>query len=81
MAALPFGYPERVEGVAVRRRSRRVHFLHGAEWVSAEGATIARWLGHYPDRQRQEVPVCYGQGVLGCPFCASQHLPKKVQLG
>ena len=64
----------------MRQKSRRVHFLHGAGWGSAEGATIARWLGHYPDRQRQELPVRYGQGLLGRQFSSFQPLPKKVQL-
>jgi len=64
----------------VRQKSRRVHFLHGAGWGSAEGATIARWLGHYPDRQRQELPARYGREVLDHQFSSFQHLLKEVQL-
>ena len=80
MAAWLPGYPERVEGVAVRQKRRRVNLLHGAGWTSAEDASIARCLVQCADGQRQEVLVRHDQEVLGWRFSSFYHLLKKVQL-
>jgi hypothetical protein len=81
LAPLQPEYPKRVEGIPVGQKRRRMHFLHGAGCTSAEGGTIAGCLVQSSGGEQRAVPVCYGQGVLDCPFASFQHLPKTVQLG
>jgi WD40 repeat protein/tRNA A-37 threonylcarbamoyl transferase component Bud32 len=54
---------ERITGIKIARRCRRLHFLHGTGWVEAEGKEIAKYVIHYADGQLNERPVRYGNDV------------------
>jgi hypothetical protein len=59
----PGRYPERVAGIKVGQPCRRLHFLHATGWVVPDGTVIGRYVIHYADGQRAEVPIRYGQDV------------------
>jgi WD40 repeat protein/tetratricopeptide (TPR) repeat protein len=61
-------YPEKMRAIRVGRQCRRLHFLHGAGWVTAEGTTIAHWVIHWADGQEESVPVVYGRDVRNWTF-------------
>jgi WD40 repeat protein len=50
---------ERISGIRINRRCRRLHFLHGTGWVETPGKEIARYAIHYADGQIAHRPVRY----------------------
>jgi hypothetical protein len=42
-----------------------MHFLHGAIWgLDPDGTTIARYVWHFRDGSKQELPIVLGRNVL-----------------
>ena len=58
---LPF--PERVEGIVVSRKCRRLHFLHFVFSSERPGVKVATYRIRYHDRQTWDIPVKYGENV------------------
>ncbi len=56
-------YPAEVRGVAVKRKCRRLHFLHGTGWRVEDGVAIGQYVIHYGDGQTQQVAIIYGENV------------------
>lgn len=64
-SAKAHGYraPERVTGIKVGRRCRRLHFLHGTFWTEKPGTEIARFVMHLADSRQSTRAVRYANDV------------------
>ena len=60
----PGRYPTNVCGIRVGLACQRLHFLHSTGWYATNGVTIGRYIVHYADGRRREIPICYGEDVL-----------------
>jgi hypothetical protein len=58
---LPAPFPDRVEGIKVHQRCRRVHFLHAASFDFHSGSTNGIYTLHFADGRAAEIPVIYGR--------------------
>ena len=60
-----YRYPERVEGIAVNRRCRRVHFLHASANPNVElGSFVLRYVLRYADgRPPHEILIRHGEEI------------------
>ena len=56
--------PKRIEGIAVGRALREIHFLHAAAWGGRPGQRIACYVVHYADGSEHRIPVTYGTSVV-----------------
>jgi hypothetical protein len=56
-------FPRKVEGIPVRQKCQRVHFLHASGWQEAEGTEIGQYLLHYEDGQTAVISLVYGQNI------------------
>jgi hypothetical protein len=61
--ALSVRFPKAIEGIAVGKSARRIHFLHAAGWSSPIGTVIGHYVVHYADGHAQEIPIVYGEDV------------------
>jgi hypothetical protein len=52
-----------IEGIAIDRTVRRLHFLHGTHWRARDGAKIGAYIVHYADGARLEIPIRYGEDL------------------
>ncbi len=65
--------PEKVEGIVVNRKLRRLHLLHGTGYGAygdddhpfhvKDDALIGEYLVHYEDKTTQTIPIVYGKDV------------------
>jgi hypothetical protein len=55
--------PAQVEGIAIDRTVKRLHFLHGTHWRARDGTKIGAYIVHYADGTRLEIPIRYGEDV------------------
>ena len=60
----PQPFPQKVEGIPVRQLCRRLHFLHAADTIEADGAQIGSYVAHCADGKREEIPIIYGRDVV-----------------
>ncbi|HXJ57508.1 MAG TPA: serine/threonine-protein kinase [Verrucomicrobiae bacterium] len=56
-------FPERVAGIPVGLKARRIHFLHGTVWPAREGTHLADYAIGYADEQQHVFPIVYGLDV------------------
>ena len=56
-------FPERVRGIPISRKCRRLHFLQAALCLEADGAPIGSYVLHFADGQQREVPIAYGHDL------------------
>ena len=59
---LKAAYPERVDGIPIRRKCRQIHFLHAALGREPDGSRIGSYIIHYAGAQ-QEIPLLYGEDL------------------
>ena len=57
------GFARAVEGIAIRQKCRRLHFLHATHGSEKEGTQIGAYVLHYADGQQEEVPIAYGRDL------------------
>jgi len=55
--------PEKIEGVKVGRKAALVHFLHATAHGNDADAKIAKYVIHYTDKTKVDVPVLYAKHV------------------
>lgn len=53
-------FPDEVKNIAIRRKCRRIHFLHGTRWPVADGTFVGSYLIHFANGDRRIVPMIYG---------------------
>jgi len=56
-------FPPKVEGIPVKRKCRRLHFLHSTHWHAEQGQRIGAYLVHYVDGSEWEIPLNYGEDI------------------
>ena len=55
------GLPERIAGIRVGQKCRRLHFIQSTAWGgTTNGDQVATYILHYADGQQQELPVSFG---------------------
>lgn len=52
-----------IEGIAIDRQVKRLHFLQGTHWRTRDGDKIGAYIVHYADGTRLEIPIRYGEDV------------------
>jgi WD40 repeat protein len=58
------GYPERVEGIPINRKTRGISFLQACVGRPApEGTKIGSYVVHFVDHGQMEIPIIYGQNT------------------
>jgi hypothetical protein len=60
---VPFAYPDRVEGIPIGQRARRLHLLHGCGWSPPRGTLVGRYVLRYADGETRELPIVFGDDV------------------
>jgi hypothetical protein len=71
------GYPLKIEGLPVRQKCSRLHFLGATGWDEAMGRQVANLVVHYANGQKRFIPLLYGQDVLDWAHDASDE-PQKA---
>ena len=72
-------FPEAVQGIAVNRRGRRLHFLQACFWSTAEGAKLGEYVVHYADGQTRSAPILYQRNVLDWWVRPEDRLPTEAE--
>jgi WD40 repeat protein len=67
-------FPQRVEGIPIGRKCRRLHFLHGAAWSALAGTHVASYVVHYANAEQREIKVMFGHHLREWWFSQSQPL-------
>ena len=57
-------FPERVDGIPVRQKCQRLHFLQGAIYPDPPGTETGRYDVRFVDGTRVAIPIIYGRDVL-----------------
>jgi hypothetical protein len=57
-------FPEAVQGIAVNRTGRRLHFLQACFWSTDKGTQLGEYIIHYADGQTKTAPILYGQNIM-----------------
>ena len=63
-------YPNSVEGIPVKMKCAKLHFLHATGWTMPDGSQIGAYIVHFSDGARQEVPIIYGKDICDWWFPA-----------
>jgi hypothetical protein len=63
LAAAGTEFPRAVDGIAVNRRGRRLHFLHGAVSSARDDAVIGEYVLHFANGQTRSLPLVYQRNV------------------
>jgi WD40 repeat protein/serine/threonine protein kinase len=63
MDGAPPGFPGVVDGIAVRQKCRRLHFLQAAYHGESQGTQIGAYVIHFAGGGREEIPIRYGEEV------------------
>lgn len=75
-------FTNKIDGIAVHQRFRRVDFLHAATFPPFLGRTdLATYVVHYADGQENEIPIVYGQNIADWWFNPKHPVvPKNAQV-
>jgi hypothetical protein len=65
-------FPDKVMGIPVQQKARKVHFLHGASWEALYGTAIGKYQINYSNGERREVKVVFGKNVRDWWFPPTQ---------
>jgi outer membrane lipoprotein-sorting protein len=63
MLAAGGDFPQRVTGIKLGQKCRRLHFLQAAAWRDQPGKRIGSYVLHYAGGQEQILPVIYGDDL------------------
>lgn len=58
-------YPPAATGLPLHRKLAHLHFLYGTDWTEKPGLQVASFVLHYADGRTQDLPLIYGQDILG----------------
>ncbi len=56
-------FPEKVTGIRVDQKLRRLNFLHGSDAVGADTEVIGRYIVRFENGSAAEIPIRYGEDV------------------
>ena len=57
-------YPRAVEGIPVKLRAERIHFLQASAWGGGSGEKVGEYIIHYADGQKRSIPLLYQQSLI-----------------
>ncbi len=58
-------FPQQVSGIKLNSNCRLLHFLNGTGGYEEPGQKIGSYQVHYVDGRQREVPIIYGEDLLG----------------
>jgi hypothetical protein len=53
-------FPKSIEGIPVKRKCARLHFLHSTGWTMPKNTQIGAYVVHYDDASHEEIPIVFG---------------------
>ncbi len=56
-------YPAQVDGIRVKRKCARLHFLHSTGWEQPEGTRIGHYLIHYAGGEQLQIAIVCGDNI------------------
>jgi WD40 repeat protein len=65
-------FPDKVTGIPVQRKARKLHFMQGASWEALYGTTIGKYQINYANGERREVKLVFGKNVRDWWFPPTQ---------
>jgi hypothetical protein len=76
-------FPERVDGILIGQKCRRLHFLQASSWESDPGTPVGSYVLHYADGEKRELPIVFGKDTAnwwfsGVPVEASEPAGARV---
>ena len=57
------GYPEKITGIKIGLKSRRLHFLQATNLETKDGTRVGDYVVHYANHETQVIPIVYGKDV------------------
>jgi hypothetical protein len=63
LAATGVEFPRAVKDIAINRKGRRLHFLHGTAWSAEDDAVIGEYVLHFANGQTRSLPIIYQRNV------------------
>jgi len=57
-------YPGAVEGIPVKLKAARIHFLQAAAWSAGNGEKVGEYVIHFADGRTLSVPLLYQQSLI-----------------
>jgi hypothetical protein len=57
-------YPRAAEGMPVKLKAGRVHFLQASAWSAGDGERVGEYVVHFADGQTQSIPLLYQRSLI-----------------
>lgn len=71
------GKPEKIEGIAIGRTAKKLHFLQACGYSTDDGTVIGKYVIHFDDKSTVDVPIEYGKDVVDWWAYPTQKAPSK----
>jgi WD40 repeat protein len=65
-------FPDKMTGIPVQRKARKLHFMQGASWEALYGTTIGKYQINYANGERRDVKLVFGKNVRDWWFPPTQ---------
>ncbi|HEX4644005.1 MAG TPA: hypothetical protein VH598_00195, partial [Verrucomicrobiae bacterium] len=59
----PGWFPTNVNSIKINQRCRRLHFLHSTSWSAPDGTEVARFIIHFSDGHKTELPLRFAEEI------------------
>jgi hypothetical protein len=57
-------YPQKVEGIPVKLKAEKIHFLIASAWGSENNQKVGEYVVYYSDGSKQSIPLLYNQALI-----------------
>jgi hypothetical protein len=57
-------YPQKVEGIPVKLKADKIHFLQASAWGADNNQKVGEYIVHYSDGTQQSIPLLYNQTLI-----------------
>jgi hypothetical protein len=57
-------YPRAAEGIPVKLKAGKVHFLQASAWSAGDGEKVGEYVVHFADGQEQSIPLLYQRSLI-----------------
>jgi len=72
--------PEKVEGIKVGGKCKKLHFLHATGYYTTEGTAVGKYVVHYDDKSTEEIKLVYGEDVVDWWVTGEAKAPTKSKI-
>jgi len=69
--------PNKIEGIKVGKPAKKLHFLQGTGYNTADDTVVGKYVVHYADKSTAEIEVVYGKDVVDWWAYPDQKAPTK----